>query len=46
MLHESYLFYQDFYYKDFKRIQAFKNDKVLVDEENKTNTVLVEIKIM
>ena len=32
ILHESYMFYQDFFYKDFRKIKDSRNnDKLLVE---------------
>lgn len=45
VLHESFMFFQDFYYKDFRRIQSSKNDRVLIDEDSKSTTAIVEIRI-
>ena len=39
------MFFQDFFYKDFRRIQSSKNDKVLVDDDPKSTTALVEVRI-
>ncbi len=39
------MFFQDFYYKDFRRIQSSKNDRVLVDDDPRNTTALVEIRI-
>lgn len=45
ILHESYMFFNDFYYKDFRRIESSKNDKVIVDTDPKSTTAIVEIRI-
>lgn len=41
------MFYQDFYYKDFRSINSssFKNDRLLVDEDPKSLTTIVELRI-
>ena len=39
------MFYQDFFYRDFRKIQPSKNDKVLIDDDNRTNVMILELRI-